>query len=124
MRPSERAGAGRGRIVSHAWEARLEAFSSCNSCKARATALGGLVQGPGSPDTSRRRRLAPPGLTRRLRPSPRALPALIPWDCCKGRHRNNTGFAPPTCSCCLHFPGSGPLKRFKSTAARKGAKAH
>lgn len=36
------------------------------------------------------------GLSRRLRPSSRALPALVPRDCRKGRHRNNAGLAPPT----------------------------
>lgn len=40
MRPSERAGAGKGRTASQAWEARLDALSSCNSCKAGATVLG------------------------------------------------------------------------------------
>lgn len=45
----------------------------------------------GSPDTARGRRLTPQGLSCRLRPSSPALPALVPQDCCEGRHRNYTG---------------------------------
>lgn len=78
----------------------------------------------GRPDTARGRRLTRQGLSRRLRPSPQALPALVPRGCCGGRHRNNTASCHSPAPVQSPLPRSGPLKRFKSTAARKGAKAH
>lgn len=39
------------------------------------------------------------------------------------RHGNNTGFPQLTCTSTVSS-SAGPVKRFKSTAARKGAKAH
>jgi hypothetical protein len=78
---------------------------------------------PSSPQTSRQRRLPQPGRPRRLRPSPWALPAYTP-DFSKWRYQSNTGVAPHTCTVSFLFPGLSVWKRFKSTAVRKGAKAH
>lgn len=82
-------------------KARLEAFSSC---KTSATVLGGVPSGIKQPDTARGRRLSRQGLPCRLRPSSRALPALLPRVCCEGRHRNDTGLTPPTCTRTVSFP--------------------
>lgn len=102
-------------------KARLEAFSSC---KTSATVLGGSPLESSSPiprgEDGYLGRAYRAGSAPLLGPFPLSYPGSAAKDATETTRASRHLPVPEPSP----FLGSRPLKRFKSTAARKGAKAH